>query len=228
MSKHGTKPTVFVVDDDPGVGGSLRWLIESVGLDVEVHKSAPAFLESYEESKPGCLVADVRMPGMSGLALLEQLRNDGVTIPVILLSGHGDVSMAVQAMKSGAFDFIEKPFSDDLLLDRIQKAVQLDRETRRNRAQCRKTATQISSLTRREREVLDLVAAGLLNKEIAAELGLSIKTVETHRGHIMEKMGARTVADLIRTVLPLYEGASRNKIQRARHKASLDEQGRIK
>jgi len=228
MSKSGTKPTVFVVDDDPGVGKSLCWLIESVGLHVEVHDSASAFLESYEESKPGCLVADVRMPGMSGLALLEQLRTDGVTIPVILISGHGDVSMAVQAMKSGAFDFIEKPFSDDLLLDRIQKAVQLDRETRRNRAQCRKAATQISSLTRREREVLDLVAAGLLNKEIAAELGLSIKTVETHRGHIMEKMGARTVADLIRTVLPVYEGASRSKIQRARHKGASDEQGRIK
>jgi FixJ family two-component response regulator len=183
---------------------------------------------SYEESKPGCLVADVRMPGMSGLALLERLRADGVMIPVILISGHADVKMAVEAMKSGAFDFIEKPFSDDLLLDRIQKAVQLDRETRRNRAQCRTTAAQISSLTRREREVLDLVAAGLLNKEIAAELGLSIKTVETHRGHIMEKMGARTVADLIRTVLPVYEGASRSKIQRARHKGSLDEQGRVK
>jgi two-component system response regulator FixJ len=223
MSKSGIKSTVFVVDDDPGVGGSLRWLIESVGLNVELHGSASSFLTSYEESKPGCLVADVRMPGMSGLALLERLRADDLTIPVILISGHGDVSMAVKAMHDGAFDFIEKPFSDDLLLDRIQKAVQFDHEARRYRAQHRKTVIQLSTLTRREREVLDLVLAGKLNKEIAAELDLSIKTVETHRGHVMEKMGARTVADLIRVVLPVYGSGSKGKLQRGKGKAASDE-----
>lgn len=203
MVDMSNNSTVFVVDDDPGVGQSLAWLIQSVGLKAEVYNSPSSFLESYKDSRPGCLVVDVRMPNESGLALIERLRSNGTTLPAILISGHGDVSMAVEALKSGAFDFIEKPFSGDLLLDRIQKAVQIDRKAHQDCADRVETAARLTTLTPRERHVLDLVVAGLLNKEIAAKLGLSPRTVEAHRAHIMEKMGARTVADLVRTVLPV-------------------------
>jgi two-component system response regulator FixJ len=203
MVNMSNNSTVFVVDDDPGVGQSLAWLIQSVGLKAEVHNSPSSFLKSYKDSRPGCLVVDVRMPNESGLALLGRLRSNDATLPVILISGHGDVSMAVEALKSGAFDFIEKPFSGDLLLDRIQKAVQQDRQAHQDRADHEETAARLATLTPRERHVLDLVVAGLLNKEIAAKLGLSPRTVEAHRAHIMEKIGARTVADLVRTVLPV-------------------------
>jgi FixJ family two-component response regulator len=203
MVDMSNNSTVFVVDDDPGVGESLAWLIRSVGLKAEVHDSPSSFLESYKDSSPGCLVVDVRMPNKSGLALLKGLRNGGASLPVILISGHGNVAMAVEALKSGAFDFIEKPFSGDLLLDRIQKAVQQDREAHQVRAEHEETAARLATLTPRERGVLELVVAGLVNKEIAAKLALSPRTVEAHRAHIMEKMGARTVADLVRMVLPV-------------------------
>ncbi|UCF32762.1 MAG: response regulator transcription factor [Phycisphaerales bacterium] len=203
MVDMSNNSTVFVVDDDPGVGQSLAWLIRSVGLKAEVYDSPSSFLESYKNSHPGCLVVDVRIPNKSGLALLERLRNNGATLPAILISGHGDVSMAVEALKSGAYDFIEKPFSGDLLLDRIQRAVQMDRKAHQDCADRAEATARLATLTPRERDVLDLVVAGLLNKEIAAKLSLSPRTVEAHRAHIMEKMGARTVADLVRTVLPV-------------------------
>jgi FixJ family two-component response regulator len=203
MLKMSNDSTVFIVDDDPGVGESLAWLIQSVGLKANVYNSPTSFLESYKDSHPGCLVIDVRMPNKNGLALLKRLRSNGATLPVILISGHGEVSMAVEALKSGAFDFIEKPFSGDLLLDRIQKAVRQDREAHQVRADREETVARLATLTPRERDVLGHVVAGLLNKEIAARLSLSPRTVEAHRAHIMDKMGARTVADLVRMVLPV-------------------------
>jgi FixJ family two-component response regulator len=188
---------VFVVDDDPAMRDSLRWLIESTGVRVETYRDAQSFLDACQPEMPGCLVLDVRMPGMSGLDLQAELARRGIALPTIVITGHAEVPLAVRAVKAGAIDFIEKPFSDQLLLDRVRQGLELDRQGRdgrRRRAEARRRA---GSLTQREREVLDLVVAGKPNREIAARLGLSPKTVEVHRAHVMEKMGAQSVAELV-------------------------------
>lgn len=194
-------PTVFVLDDDPAMRSSLRWLIESVGLQVATFETAERFLSSYDPSQPGCLVLDVRMPGMSGLELQTVLRDRLVSLPTIVITGHADVTMAVRAVKNGALDFLEKPFSDQVLLDRIRQAIELDRNEREQRTRRREIAERISRLTVREHEVMRLVVQGNANKDIAAALALSPKTVEAHRAHVMEKMEAESLAELIRAVL---------------------------
>lgn len=195
------EPTVFIVDDDQAVARSLRWLIESVRLKVETFSSAQEFLDDYESSKPGCLVLDVRMPGMSGLDLQERLAAQRIQVPIIFITGHGDVQMAVRAVQSGAFDFVEKPFNDQDLLDRIQKAIVFDARRRSKSTQRVQLGSLFASLTPREREVLDLVVEGMSNKAIANSLGLSAKTVEVHRAKVMEKMHARSVADLVKMAI---------------------------
>lgn len=196
-----SEPTVFIIDDDQAVARSLRWLIESVQLKVETFSSAQAFIDGYDASKPGCMVLDVRMPGMSGLDLQERLAVQRIDVPIIFITGHGDVKMAVRAVKSGAFDFIEKPFNDQDLLDRIQKAIIFDAEQRGKSFLRAQLLALFANLTPREREVLDLVVEGMSNKAIARLLGLSAKTVEVHRAKMMEKMLARSVADLVKMAM---------------------------
>ncbi len=193
--------TVFVIDDDAAVCDSLRFLIESVGLRVKTFGSADAFLAVCKPGTAGCLVLDLRMPGMSGLELQEEMARRGLGLPVIIITAHGDVPAAVRAMRAGAVDFMSKPFSDQALLDRIHQALLQDARGRVERAARNAIAARISLLTPREREVMDLVVSGKPNKEIAAILDLSTKTVETHRARVMDKMEASSVADLVRMVL---------------------------
>jgi two-component system, LuxR family, response regulator FixJ len=195
------EPTVFVVDDDPAMRDSLRWLLESVGLRVQTYATAAEFLAGRDPAAPGCLVLDVRMPGMSGLDLQEELQRRRTDLPTIVVTGHAEVPMAVRAVKAGAIDFIEKPFSDQLLLDRVRQALETDRQERETRARREEARRRVGHLTPREREVLDLVVAGRANKEIASVLGLSPKTVEVHRARVMEKMEVDSLADLIRVAL---------------------------
>jgi two-component system, LuxR family, response regulator FixJ len=194
-------PTIFVVDDDEGVRNSLRFLLKSVGLTTRTLASAREFLDIYQPSHPGCLVLDVRMPGMSGLELQEQLNLRGATIPVIFITGHGDVPIAVEAMQHGAFDFLQKPFRDQDLIDRIQRALERDVRNRTALAQRETIRARLESLTPREQEVLALMTRGKPNKVMAAELGLSPRTVEIHRARIMEKSGAASLAQLVRMVM---------------------------
>jgi FixJ family two-component response regulator len=202
------EPTVFVVDDDPAMRDSLCWLLQSVDLHVETYPSADAFLAAYDPGRPGCLVLDVRMPGMSGLNLQDELRTRHIRLPIIMLSGHAEVPTAVRALKAGAIDFMEKPFSDELLLDRIRQAIDLDREQREAEARRTAVAARYALLTPREREVMELVTAGKANKVIAADLGLSPKTVEVHRAAVMDKMHADSVADLVRMRMALADDAT--------------------
>ncbi len=197
--------TVFVVDDDPAIRKSLRWLIESVGLKVQTHELASEFLESYSPEIPGCLVLDIRIPGMSGLELQEKLRERGYDIPVIIVSGYGDVPMAVRAMKAGAIDFLEKPVSDQVLLDYIQKGIETDIKNKQNRIQNQDLMERKELLTRREREVMEYVVAGFSSREIAGTLNVSFKTVEAHRAKIMKKMQARSVPKLIQMDLQIKD-----------------------
>ncbi len=197
------EPTVFVVDDDPAMRESLNWLIESVGLRVETFSTAHDFLKAYAAPRAGCLVLDVRMPGMSGLELQNELLARRSRIPIIMITGYAEVPMAVGALRAGAVDFLEKPFSDQQLLDRIRQAIELDRGRRESEERIDVVMATIASLTRREREVMRLVVQGKSNKAIAAALGLSPKTVEVHRSHVMEKMKVGSLAELIRLVLPL-------------------------
>jgi two-component system response regulator FixJ len=196
-------PTVFVVDDDEGVRNSLRFLLKSVGLTTRTLPSASEFLATYKPSQPGCLVLDVRMPGMSGLELQQQLNLRGATIPLIFITGHGDVPMAVEAMQHGAFDFLQKPFRDQDLIDRIQRALERDVRSRTSLAQHEKIRQRMASLTPREQEVLTLMTQGKPNKVMAAELGVSQRTVEIHRARVMEKSGAASLAQLVRMVMDL-------------------------
>lgn len=191
-------PTIFVVDDDDAVRDSLRDLIDSVGLDVATYPSAHAFLDVYDNARRGCLVLDIRMPGMSGLELQERLNERGSSLPIVFITGHGDVPMAVEAMKRGAVDFIQKPFRDQELLDRINLAIEQNRRRREAEETKQDISERVSSLTRREREVMDMVIQGKANKVIAIDLGLSQRTVEVHRAHVMDKMRARTLAELVR------------------------------
>jgi len=176
----------------------LRWLIESVGLTVRTCASAQEFLRTYAPGDPGCLVLDVRMPGMSGLDLQAELKARKVRIPILIITGYAEVPLAVRAMKAGAFEFIEKPFSDQTLLDRIRAAVAKDEVDRRQRALRDQVRARLGLLTQRERDVIERVVTGKSNKVIAAELGLSQKTVEVHRAHAMDKLQAASLADLIR------------------------------
>ena len=196
-------PTVFVVDDDEGVRNSLRFLLKSVGLQTQTLGSASEFLDTYKPSQPGCLVLDVRMPGMSGLELQQQLNLRGAVIPVIFITGHGDIPMAVEAMQQGAFDFLQKPFRDQDLIDRIQRALERDNRNRAALDQHAKIRERLDSLTPREREVLALMTRGKPNKIMAADLGVSQRTVEIHRARVMEKSGAASLAQLVRMVMDL-------------------------
>jgi FixJ family two-component response regulator len=190
-------PTVFVVDDDRAMRKSLRWLIESVDLRVETFESALDFLEKFDPHRPGCVVLDVRMPGMSGLELQDHLCEQGIDIPVIMISGFGDVPMAVRAMKAGAVDFLEKPACDQVLLEHIHDAIELDQKRRQVREDNREVAARLETLTRREAEVMAFVVEGMSSKEIAVKLDVSYKTIEAHRAKIMKKMDAKGVPHLI-------------------------------
>jgi two-component system, LuxR family, response regulator FixJ len=194
-------PIVFIVDDDEAVRGSLRLLMKSVGLVPHAFGSAREFLAQYQATQPGCLVLDVRMPEMSGLELQEELNTQGAVIPVIFITGHGDVPMAVEAMQAGAFDFLQKPFRDQDLIDRIQKALEKDRANRAMLNERSVIREHLDSLTPREREVLSLLTSGKPNKVMAADLGVSQRTVEIHRARVMEKMGADSLAQLVRMVM---------------------------
>ncbi len=195
---ENTQPVVFVVDDDEAICRSLCLLIEDIGLDVKTFNSAQQFLDAYAPSQPGCLVLDVRMSGMSGLELQAKLEKLSYDIPTIIITGHGDVPMAVEAMKSGAFDFIEKPFRDQVLLDSIQKAIATDEKNREVRAQSVDFHSRVEQLTQREREIMDLLMLGKANKVIAYELDISPKTVDFHRANILSKVGVNSVVDLVR------------------------------
>jgi FixJ family two-component response regulator len=190
--------TVYVVDDDEPVRHSLRYLIESVSLQVRTYATAAEFLADYRPGGPACLLLDVRLPGMGGLVLQRELAAQGHTLPIIVITGHGDVAMATRAMRDGAVDFIEKPFRDDDLLERVHEALQLDRDRMAHRLAQVGIRQRLQGLTVRERQVLDLVVAGGSNRDIAAALGLGVKTIETHRAKLMKKMGASGLADLVR------------------------------
>jgi FixJ family two-component response regulator len=189
---------VFVVDDDASVRETLKDLIESVGLRVEVFASAQEFLRSKRPDVPGCLVLDVRLRGLSGLDLQKRIAAADIEIPIIFISGHGDIPMTVEAMKAGAVEFLTKPLRDQVLLDAIHHALERDRKNREQRATIEELHNRYRSLTSREREVMALVVAGLLNKQIAGELGTSEASVKVHRQHVMEKIGAGSVAELVR------------------------------
>ena len=193
-------PTVFIVDDDPAVRDAISLLLRTDELAVATFASAAAFLESPAVEQPGCLVLDVRMPGMSGLDLQKQLRARGCHTPILFITGHGDVPMAIRAMKGGAFDFLEKPFQGETLQKRVQEALALDARQRSHQARRVQARARLALLSPREREVLDRVAAGQYNKVIAFELGISLSTVEIHRKRVMEKLEAESLSDLIQTL----------------------------
>ena len=197
------EPTVFIIDDDEAVRRFLSGLIASVGLHVETYASAQEFLDADEPSQPGCLLLDIRMPGMSGLELQKELASRNIRIPIIILTGHGNVQVAVHAMKAGAVDFIEKPFNNELLLDRIQMAVAESVDADTSRVKKDEIAHRMELLTPREHQVLEIVATGETNKAVARRLDISEKTVEIHRARVMEKMQAKSLADLVKMVTML-------------------------
>lgn len=192
---------VYVVDDDAAVRESLAWLIQSVDLRAVPCASAQSFLDAYDRSHPGCLVLDVRMSGMSGLDLQAELARREIAVPTIIITGHGDVSMAVRAMKMGALDFVEKPFNDQELLERIQRAIDADHAARQGGREREQACALLATLSPREREVMDLLVLGKANKEVADVLGLSTRTVEGHRARLMEKLACSSLAELVRLSL---------------------------
>jgi FixJ family two-component response regulator len=194
----GDVSTVFIIDDDAGVRDSIQDLVESVGLHAEVYATAKEFLKGERRDGPSCLVLDVRLPDTSGLDLQQKLSKTGVVIPIIFITGHADVPMTVKAMKSGAVEFLTKPFREQDLLDVIQRALARDRRVRERQKQLDELQKRYSTLSAREREVMSLVVSGLLNKQIAAELGASETTVKIHRGRAMHKMQANSLPDLVR------------------------------
>lgn len=194
------EPTVWVVDDDAALRNALRFLVESIGLPVRTCGTSEELLDAYDPALPGCMVVDVRMPGMSGLELQEELARRGPHVPLIFLTAHGEIAMAVHAVKKGAFDFVEKPFSNQALLDRIREAVAADQRTRAASARQSAARARLAQLTPREHEVLARVARGCSNKAIASELGVATRTVEFHRARIMQKMEADSLATLLAAV----------------------------
>jgi FixJ family two-component response regulator len=200
------EPTVFIVDDDQAVRGSLRLLIKSADLAVEAFASAREFLGAVSADRPGCLVLDVRMPEIDGLELQQQLAARGSRLPIIILTGHGDVPMAVEALRAGALDFIQKPFESKRLLARIEEAISVDAKARSQKTDCDEIASRLSRLTPREREVLERIVEGLPTKAIAATLGSSFNTVQNQRASILKKMLAESVADLVRMVMIVRAG----------------------
>jgi two-component system response regulator FixJ len=195
-----SEPKVFIVDDDPGVRRSLRVLLESANFAVQDFPSAKTFLANDIRSG-GCLIADIRMPEMSGLELQEELIRRGIALPVIVITGHGDVPLAVRAMRAGAIDFIEKPFDDEIMLASLRKALEVGRRDRNRSAEAQRALELISLLTPRERQVLEQLVAGRSNKLAAHELSISPRTIEIHRARIMDKLNARSLSDLVRTAL---------------------------
>lgn len=192
---------IYVVDDDEAMRDSMTWLLEGEGYDVARYDSAESYLQAWRDDMRGCLILDVRMPEMSGLELQEKLDSLGSQLPVIFVTGHGDVPMAVSALQRGACDFIEKPFHNEDLLSRIVRALELDCQLSARRQRNGAISHRLDQLTQREREVMKLVVAGKLNKQIADELNISMKTVEAHRARVMEKMGVRTLAELVKAVV---------------------------
>jgi two-component system, LuxR family, response regulator FixJ len=192
---------VFIVDDDDAVRGALKMLMKSVNLPAETYSSAQAFLDAYDPDRAGVLVLDIRMPGMSGTELQSALNKMQAILPIIFITGHGDVPMAVEAMRAGAVDFLQKPFRDDVLLDRIHAALARDKANRLGLSAKSEILVRIESLTPREKEVMELVVSGKANKVIAGDLGLSQRTVEIHRARVMEKLHASSLAHLVRMVL---------------------------
>lgn len=195
--------TVFIVDDDQAVRDSLALLMNSVGLDAELYPSAQLFLDTYDPNRPGCLIADVRMPGMSGLELQQRLVERGIDIPLIIITGHGDVPMAVRAMKAGVVDFIEKPFDDQVLLDRVHSSIKKDAQAREEKNKHATLLARLNALSSREREVMELIVSGKVGKEIAWELGISPKTVDVHRAHLLEKLQVNSIAELVRLAITI-------------------------
>jgi two-component system, LuxR family, response regulator DctR len=195
-----TPAVVHVVDDDGAIRDSLAWLLGSRGLAARTWPSAEAFLAGHDPAQPGCLVLDIRMEGMSGIELFDALKADGSPLPVIFLTGHGDVPLAVAALKKGAFDFVEKPFNDNQLVDLVIEALRQDEARRGERAAEASVAARLTQLTAREREVMEGVLGGLPNKAIADDLGLAVRTVEVHRARLFEKMGVRSAVELARVL----------------------------
>lgn len=196
--QHSQEPMVFVVDDDESLRGALKSLFQSVGLQVEAFATTLEFLEHPRPEVPSCLVLDVRLPGTSGLDFQAELTDADVSIPIIFMTGHGDIPMSVRAMKAGAVEFLTKPFRDQEMLDAVQAALKQDTEWRQGQSANSKVLTDFETLTPREKEVMTLVTAGLMNKQVAGELGISEITAKMHRGNVTKKMGARSLADLVR------------------------------
>jgi FixJ family two-component response regulator len=195
------EPTVFVVDDDAGIRKSTCVLLESAGLPFREFDSATSFLSEYKPDMPGCLVLDLHMPGMSGIDLVERLRADKASLPILIVSGTGTVPLAVKGMKLGVLDFLVKPVDPAVLISKVQAALELDAQQRSDAASLNVIRQRLSTLTAREEELLRLLVSGMANKNIAAELGISIKTVENHRANLMEKTGALNAADLVRMAM---------------------------
>lgn len=203
------KPIVYVIDGDAPFLESLRLLLESVELEVETHTSTDTFLNTYNPDRPGCLLLDIRLPGMSGLDLQDYLKSNGMTLPIIMITAYGDVSVAVRALKAGAFDFIEKPYNNQDILDAVRNALNLDIDLRKRHSISCDIKQRVDSLTPRELEIMELVVNGKPTRQIASDLQISPKTVESHRARIMRKMQAGSIAQLVRDAINIDEGSIR-------------------